>query len=119
MSDHSRVNGDRCSKGQEIRKILMRRWGLLRGWLVGDFIFAVRDGVAALQAGLDLEMPIPMMLPGFVPQALAEGRLALLWIDGAVQRQLRLPVRIPSGVHLLSLRRGPEPLAPAPEPVGA
>jgi beta-glucosidase len=115
MSAYNRVNGEWCSQNQELlAAILKRRWGF-RGLVVSDFIFGVRDGVAALQAGLDLEMPFPMILLGCLPQALAEGRLGMERIDDAVLRQLRLQLRIPTGSYPPSLRRCPEHLALARE----
>ena len=115
MSAYNRVNGDWCSQSQQLLDtILKRRWGF-RGLVVSDFIFGVRDGVAALRAGLDLEMPFPMILLGSVPQALAEGRVAMQRIDDAVLRLLRLQLGIPPGVYPPSLGRCPEHLALARE----
>lgn len=115
MSAYNRVNGAWCSQSQELLDaILKRRWGF-RGLVVSDFIFGVRDGVAALMAGLDLEMPFPMILLGSVPQALAEGHVPMSRIDDAVLRLLRLQLRIPPGVYPPSLRRCPEHLALARE----
>jgi len=115
MSAYNRVNGDWCSQSQELLDtILKRRWGF-RGLVVSDFIFGVRDGVAALRAGLDLEMPFPMILLGSVPQALAEGRVAMGRIDDAVLRLLLLQLRIPTGTYPRSLRRCLEHLALARE----
>ena len=115
MSAYNRVNGQWCGEnGELLSRILKGRWGF-QGLVVSDFIFGVRNGIAALQAGLDLEMPFGMIFLGSLPDALAEGRLAMERIDDAVLRQLRLQLRIPSGEVPPSVRRCPEHLALARE----
>ena len=115
MSAYNRVNGQWCGEnGELLSRILKGCWGF-QGLVVSDFIFGVRNGIAALQAGLDLEMPFGMIFLGSLPEALAEGRLAMERIDDAVLRQLRLQLRIPSGDEPPSVRRCPEHLALARE----
>ena len=115
MSAYNRVNGQWCGEnGELLSRILKGCWGF-QGLVVSDFIFGVRNGIAALQAGLDLEMPFGMIFLGSLPDALAEGRLAMERIDDAVLRQLRLQLRIPSGEVPPSVRRCPEHLALARE----
>ena len=115
MSAYNRVNGQWCGESSELLEdILKRRWRF-DGLVVTDFIFGLRDGVAALLAGQDLEMPFRMLLQGCLPQALAEGRLPRERIDAAVLRQLRLQLRIPSGSYPAALRRCPAHVALARE----
>ena len=64
MSAYNRVNGTWCGQHPQLLDgILKRRWGFT-GFVVTDFIFGVRDGVAALLAGQDLEMPFRMVFEG-------------------------------------------------------
>ncbi len=105
MSAYNRVNGRWCSESPELlTRILKERWGF-QGLVVSDFIFGVRDGVAALLAGLDLEMPFRMILQGCLPRALAEGQLPMARVEDAVRRQLLLQLRIPAGSYPAELRR--------------
>ena len=115
MSAYNKVNGLWCGEHPVLLEaILKRRWGF-QGFVVTDFIFGLRDGVAGLLAGQDLEMPFRMIFQGSLAEALAEGRLPLERIDDAVLRQLRVQLRVPTGNHPPELRRCPAHLALARE----
>ncbi len=115
MSAYNQVNGRWCGENPELLEtILKRRWGF-QGFVVTDFIFGLRDGVAGLLAGQDLEMPFRMIFQGSLPEALAQGRLPMARIDDAVLRQLRVQLRVPAGTYPPALRRCPEHLALARE----
>jgi len=115
MSAYNKLNGEWCGQNSTLLEgILKRRWGF-QGLVVTDFIFGLRDGVSALLAGQDLEMPFRMLFPGCLPAALADGRLPMARIDDAVLRQLRLQLRVPSGDYPEQQRRCPAHLALARE----
>ena len=127
MSAYNRVNGIWCGEHPGLlTEILKRRWGF-DGLVVTDFIFGLRNGVAGLLAGQDLEMPFRMILQGCLAEALEPGqeralehgpelRQQLLQrIDDAVRRQLRLQLRVPAGAFPPELRRCSEHLALARE----
>jgi len=104
MSAYNQVNGEWC--GQHpllLNEILKQRWGF-RGFVVTDFIFGVRDGVAAVRAGQDLEMPFRMIFAGCLQAAVADGRLPQQRVDDAVLRQLRAQLAVPQGSYPTSLR---------------
>jgi len=104
MTAYNRVNGVWCSQHRELLTgILKDRWGF-RGLVVSDFIFGVRDGVAALRAGLDLEMPFQMIFPGCLEEALTAGTLPMARIDDAVLRLLRTQLAIPAAEVSPNLR---------------
>ncbi len=104
MSAYNRVNGIWCGEHPLLlNEILKRRWGFT-GFVVTDFIFGLRDGVAGLKAGLDLEMPFRMILSGCLSEALQDGRLPMARIDDALRRQLRAQLTVPSGTYPASLR---------------
>ncbi|MET0769322.1 MAG: glycoside hydrolase family 3 C-terminal domain-containing protein [Solirubrobacteraceae bacterium] len=93
MCAYNRVNGPLCSEHHELlTEILRDEWGF-DGIVMSDW-GAVDDRVAALAAGLDLEMP------GFgqpndtaLARAVADGRLAMAALDRAAERLLRLVER--------------------------
>jgi beta-glucosidase len=104
MTAYNRVNGLWCAQHPELlTSILKNRWGF-QGFVVSDFIFGLRDGVAALEAGLDLEMPFRMIFEGSLGAALAAGSLAMERIDDAVLRLLRAQLALPSGDYPPTLR---------------
>ncbi|MFP4394038.1 MAG: beta-glucosidase [Anaerolineales bacterium] len=90
MCAYNRVNGAYASEHRRLlTEILKEEWGL-EGFVVSDW-GAVRDRVAALAAGLDLEMPGPK--PERVQrviEAVKKGELAEDALDEAVRRLLRV-----------------------------
>ncbi|MGL6133587.1 MAG: beta-glucosidase family protein [Prochlorococcaceae cyanobacterium] len=105
MSAYNRVNGIWCGQHpQLLEEILKGRWGFA-GFVVTDFIFGVRDGVAALLAGQDLEMPFRMVFEGVLEEALADGRLPLARVNDAALRLLRAQLALPAGTYPPTLRR--------------
>jgi beta-glucosidase len=115
MSAYNRVNGIWCGEHPGLLNgILKRRWGFT-GFVVTDFIFGVRDGVAALLAGQDLEMPFRMVFEGVIEEALSDGRLPQARVDDAALRLLRAQLALPAGDYPASLRRRGEHLRLARE----
>lgn len=104
MSAYNQVNGLWCGQHpQLLRRILKERWGF-GGFVVTDFIFGVRDGVAALLAGQDLEMPFRMVFAGCLPEAVADGRVPMQCVDEAVLRLLQVQLGVPPGTYPASIR---------------
>ena len=107
MSAYNRLNGIWCSQHRELlTTILKQRWGFM-GFVVSDFIFGVRDGQAALMAGLDLEMPFPMVFEGCLAEGLRDGSITNERLDDALLRVLRVQLAIPPGTYPPSLRGCP------------
>ena len=107
MSAYNRVNGSWCGEHAELlNSILKRRWGF-KGFVVSDFIFGIHDGVAAVLAGQDLEMPFQMVFAGCLAEALAAGRLPHGRLDDAVLRLLQAQLAVPAGSYPATLRSCP------------
>ncbi len=93
MCCYNKVNGAFGSENRILlTEILRREWGF-SGLVVSDW-HAVHDRVAALRAGLDLEMPGPKAhRVKAVVEAVRSGMLEESILDESVQRILRLVTR--------------------------
>jgi len=94
MDSYNLVNGEHMSQNSFFdSEILKKEWGF-RGVLMSDW-FSTYDGVAASNAGLDLEMPSgAFMNPDSLLPAVKEGRVSAAKIDDKVRRILRLAVEM-------------------------
>lgn len=90
MCSYNKVNGSFASEHHYLlTEILKEEWGFA-GLVVSDW-GAVRDRVAGLQSGLDLEMPGPQdRRVQAVVEAVRSGELAEAKLDEAVRRILRI-----------------------------
>ena len=100
MCAYNRLNGPFCSQHKRLlTDILKAEWGF-EGFVVSDW-GAVHDRVAALEAGLELEMPGPQ--PDRVQEvieAVQAGDLEESVLDAAVERLLNIILRaaeVPKG----------------------
>lgn len=102
MCSYNRINGTHASQNLWLlTDVLKKEWGF-EGFVVSDW-GAVRDRVAALKAGLDLEMPGPKQTRvNAVIEAVREGELDEAVLDEAVRRILTIVCRAaqtPKGVE--------------------
>jgi beta-glucosidase len=90
MCAYNKLNGTYCSENHELLvDILKNKWGF-EGLVVSDW-GAVRDRVAALKGGLDLEMPGPQdNRVQDVVEAVRSGELDEHILDEAVRRILNI-----------------------------
>ncbi len=90
MCAYNKLNGTYCSEHHELLvDILKNKWGF-EGLVVSDW-GAVRDRVAALKGGLDLEMPGPQdNRVQAVVEAVRSGELAEPILNEAVRRILNI-----------------------------
>jgi len=90
MNSYNLVNGEHSTQNKFLdTEVLKKDWGF-RGILMSDW-GATHDGVAAANAGLDLEMPSPdfMNAQTLLP-AIESGKVSVATIDDKVRRILRV-----------------------------
>ena len=89
MAAYNSVNGEWCGQNHELLTTILRdEWGF-EGFVMSDFMFGLRDSAAAINAGLDLEMPFAMIHDAHLADACHRGEVDEATIDTAVRRLLR------------------------------
>jgi len=89
MSAYNKVNGEYCGHNRHLlTDILKKDWGF-KGFVISDFLFGIRDGKAAANAGLDIEMPITLRFGKKLKQLVINGGVPMQAIDESVTRILR------------------------------
>lgn len=93
MSAYNKVNGLYCGHNPHLlTEILKEEWGF-RGLVMSDFVFGMRNGVEAANAGMDIEMPRRWRFgPGFKGRV-KRGLVPEKKLDEAVTRILRQKAR--------------------------
>jgi beta-glucosidase len=93
MDSYNLVNGEHMTQNKVLdTDVLKNEWGF-QGVLMSDWV-ATYDGVAAANAGLDLEMPsAAFMNPTTLLRAIHDGRVSVATIDDKVRRILRVAIR--------------------------
>lgn len=93
MSAYNRVNGEYCGHNRGLLTgILKDEWGF-DGPVMSDFVWGIREGVAAAEAGMDVEMPRRWRFGAPFRRAVKKGRVPAGRIDDAVTRVLRQKAR--------------------------
>lgn len=89
MGAYNLFNGDHCCESRTLlTEILRDDWGF-EGFTISDFVAGVRDTRKAIEAGLDIEMPMPIHYQRNLLKAVEEGRVSEETVDTAVRRILR------------------------------
>ncbi|KAI6754864.1 hypothetical protein HG530_012616 [Fusarium avenaceum] len=92
MTAYNKVNGDFCCDSSTlIEDILRKEWGF-KGVVLSDW-FGTRSTVAAMNAGVDLEMPVPVFRGPKLVEAVRSGQVSEQTIDNSVLRLLDLRSR--------------------------
>ncbi len=92
MSSYNKARGDYCGENSYLlQKVLKGDWGF-RGFVVSDFFKGLYDTEKAAKAGLDLEMPSPILFGKPLLAAAEKGSVPREVIDEAVRRIVRRKV---------------------------
>ncbi len=94
MSAYNRVNGKYCGHNEHLlRQILKEDWNF-QGFLVTDFVFGIRNGLKAIKAGVDIEMPFKWkMHPKKIVKWVNQGKISEELINESVLRILKQEIR--------------------------
>ncbi|MFX1453705.1 MAG: beta-glucosidase, partial [Promethearchaeota archaeon] len=94
MNAYNKVNGKYCGHNPHLlRDILKGDWNF-NGFVITDFVLGIYDGKKAVNAGVDIEMPIAKcMRPKRLIKFLEKGAISIEQIDEAVLRILRLKLK--------------------------
>lgn len=93
MDAYNLVNGQHATQNAALNNQILKADWHFDGLLMSDWE-ATYDGIAAANAGLDLEMPrAKAMAPATLAAAIQQGQLNLSTLDDHVRRILRLAVR--------------------------
>jgi beta-glucosidase len=89
MGAYNLYEGDQaCESKKLLTDILRDEWGF-EGFTISDFLFGVHNTKKAIEAGLDIEMPMPIHYNRHLLKAVEEGRVDEVVVDTAVLRVLR------------------------------
>jgi beta-glucosidase len=99
MSAYNSVNGQWCGQNPVLLTEILRDEWAFEYFVMSDFIWGLRDPVASLRAGLDLEMPFAQQRVRALPPALAAGEVSWDDVDRAARRILRTQLRFAAGLH--------------------
>ncbi|MBE2269139.1 MAG: glycoside hydrolase family 3 C-terminal domain-containing protein [Anaerolinea sp.] len=89
MGAYNLFNDDHCCESRTLLTDILRDdWGF-EGFAISDFVAGVRDAKKAIEAGLDIEMPMPIHYQRNLLAAVEEGRISEENVNIAVLRILR------------------------------
>lgn len=89
MGAYNLYDGDQaCESKWLLTEVLRKAWGF-EGFTISDFLYGVRDTKKAIEAGLDIEMPMPIHYNRHLLNAVENGEIDEAVIDTAVLRVLR------------------------------
>lgn len=101
MSAYNKVNGEYCGHNKWLLSDVLREEMGFEGFVSSDWIWGIYDGVKAVNAGMDMEMPMEMFSGNKLRKAVEKGALSRKAIDRCVSRILRIKLRFLSRNDLM------------------
>ncbi|MGQ4873242.1 MAG: beta-glucosidase [Promethearchaeia archaeon] len=94
MSAYNKVNGYYCGHNKHLLRDILKEDWKFEGFVITDFVFGIRDGKKAVNAGVDIEMPFNWkMKPKKLMKYLSKGEITEEQIDEAVRRILKMELK--------------------------
>ncbi|WP_170311493.1 beta-glucosidase family protein [Vallitalea okinawensis] len=89
MGAYNKFDGDHACESKKLQtEILRDEWGF-EGFTSSDFIFGIRNTKKAIEAGMDVEMPLPIEYHNKLLKAVQDGEVSIETIDTAVSRVIK------------------------------
>lgn len=89
MGAYNKFDGDHACESKKLQtEILRDEWGF-EGFTSSDFIFGVRNTAKAMNAGMDVEMPLPIEYHNKLLKAVEDGEVSEETLNTAVERIIR------------------------------
>lgn len=89
MGSYNKFRDDQASESHELlTEILRDQWGF-EGFTITDFFFALRDTKKAIEAGMDMEMPMPTQYGVQLADRVKSGQISQKVLDESARRVIR------------------------------
>lgn len=89
MGSYNKFRDDQASESHELlTEILRDQWGF-EGFTITDFFFALRDTKKAIEAGMDMEMPMPTQYGVQLAERVKSGQIPEKVLNEAARRVIR------------------------------
>ncbi|MFX0024980.1 MAG: beta-glucosidase [Candidatus Hermodarchaeota archaeon] len=90
MSAYNKVNGKYCGHNSHLLRVILKNEWNFKGFVITDFVYGIYNGIDAVNAGVDIEMPIALhMRPKKLIKFLQMRKISEKQINEAVLRILR------------------------------
>lgn len=105
MSAYNKVRGEHCGHDRWLLTDVLRdEWGF-RGFVSCDWVHGIRDGAAALRAGMDMEMPARRCFGRRLRKAVDRGEVSKELVRESARRVLRTRLRFATAPDVEEYRR--------------